>query len=168
MKVVRQTSVGPLGEKRSSQSADGEHSVTDEALDAILNGSEEEADLWSVYRSITDPKSAAQTAFRRAWEALALLRSDGFEKLLEQQTSLEEYAKALETLGLPALRPIFNKVIELIPTGFLVPGAEDALLDHLEAHFETLKELAYRSYDASQDSEAVAAQYIREHRQEFV
>ena len=137
------------------------------ALEAVLGGSEEDADLWALYLSITSPENEVQRAFHRALEAITLVSSDGFEKLFEQDTSVEEYAEAVAEVGLPQLRPIFDRVLALVPDEFRQPGNEKALFGHLRGLFGELKRLAYEFYDASADSSAAIARYVRRHGGQF-
>jgi hypothetical protein len=137
-------------------------------LEAVLAGSDENSDLFNLYVSQTEPMNEHQRAVHRALEALILLNSDGFEKLFEQERSLEEYAEALVEVGLPQMKPIFAQVLALIPDELRRQGNEAALTKHLRKLFEELKQLCYDSYDASSDSDAVIARYVRLHRDQFV
>jgi hypothetical protein len=141
--------------------------MANQALEAVLAGSEEDSDLWALYLSITNPKNEVQRAFHRAFEALVLISSDGFEKIFEQETSLEEYAEAVTEVGMPHLEPIFDRVLALVPDELRKPWNEKALFDHLHGLFEELKRLAYDFYDASADSPATMARYVRRHRDQF-
>ena len=137
-------------------------------LEAVLAGSDEDSDLFNLYVDLTPPQNEAQRNVHLALEALILLNSDGFEKLFEQVPSLEEYAEALVEVGMPQMKPIFEQVLALIPAELRKEGNEAALIKHLRTLFEELKQLCYDSYDASDDSDAVIARYVRRHRDQFV
>jgi hypothetical protein len=137
-------------------------------LEAVLAGSDENSDLFNLYVSLTDPMNEAQRAVHRALEAIILLSSDGFEKLFEQEPSLEEYAEALVEVGLPQMKPIFEQVLALVPHELRKPENEAALFKHLRSLFDELDRLLSASYDASADSDAVIARYVRRHRDQFV
>jgi hypothetical protein len=142
--------------------------MTNPSLEAVLAGSDEDEHLWALYLSITSPKNEVQRTFHRAYEALVLLASDGFEKLFEQDTSLEEYAEAVAQVGMPQLKSIFDQVLALVPDEVRRPENEEALFDHLHRLFDEFKRLAYDSYDSSADSPAIVARYVRRHRDQFV
>jgi hypothetical protein len=137
-------------------------------LEAVLAGSDENSDLWKLYVGLINPQNEAERTVHLALEALVLLSSDGFEKLFEQEPSLEEYAAAVVEVGLPQMRPIFDQVLALIPDELRKPENDAALTKHLRKLFEPLKQLAYDSYDASADADAVIASYVRRHRDQFL
>jgi hypothetical protein len=115
------------------------------ALEAVLAGSEQDADLWALYLSITSPKNEVQRDFHRAWEALILLASDGFEKHYEQDRSLEDYAEAVAEVGMRQLKPIIDRDLAHVPEEVRKPGNEEALLEDLYGLLEEQKGLAYDS-----------------------
>jgi hypothetical protein len=137
------------------------------AAEAVLRGSDSENDLWELYVSLSVPKNDAQRNFSRAWEALELIGSDGFEKLFEQDTSLEAYADALDAVGMSQMRPVFNRVLGLVPVELRRGSREDELFSHLVGLFDELKQLAYDSYDASTDRGPIIARYVRGHAGDF-
>jgi hypothetical protein len=141
--------------------------MNSEVLKRILGGSDDEYDLWLLYVSIDNPSSPAQDTFYVAWEADTLTRSDGFEKLFEQDISLERYCAALVDLGMPQVSQIFDQVLKLAPQELRVPTREDELFRHLHDHFDELKAMAGEYYDASDSICSVAGDFIRKHREQF-
>jgi hypothetical protein len=136
-------------------------------LNRLLSGTDDESILFELHCALRAPRNDAQRNFRLAWEAIALLGSDGFEMLLEQGTPLEHYATALGELGLPHVQPIFSRVLDLIPPGLRQAENEEALFEHLRGLFEPLNDLLAEFYDASADIVPIAARFVREHRSDF-
>jgi hypothetical protein len=141
--------------------------MTNTALDALLAGSEDEMDLLLLYQSIAAPKNESQRTFHRAYEALVLLMRDGFEKLFEQDTALEDYARSLGDVGLRELQPIFDEVAALVPAEVRESADEDVLFDHLEGLFDELKRLAHAGYQASAEFPTVLANFVRSRHEQF-
>ena len=138
------------------------------ALEAVLAGSDEDTHLWNLYLSTTGPTNEAQHAFHYAMEAMILIGSDGFEKLFEQDPSMEEYSEALVEVGIPQVKPIFDRVLALIPDELRKPENDKALYSHLRSLFEELRLLASEFNDATADGGWAAARYVRLHRDQFV
>src|SRR6516162_7393799 len=114
-----------------------------EDLRALFAGSDDESLLFALYGRIHHPRDDIQHTFCAAWEAFELVHSDGFEMLIGQRTSLEDYSVALRKIGMPEAQPIFSRVLALIPPDLLLAQNEEALGEHLRSRFQELKELAY-------------------------
>lgn len=134
---------------------------------SVFAGSDDEGPLFALRWEIQSPKNEAQRTLCTVCDAAALLYSDGFERLLEQETTLEEYAAALVRVGLPQVEPIFSRVIELIPPKLRNRKNQDAMFSHVRDKFEAMKVLLYEFYDASADLFPTVARYVRAHRKEF-
>ena len=137
-------------------------------LEAVLAGRETGSDMWNLYVSTENPQNEAQHAFHYAMEAVYLIASDGFEKLFEQEPSMEEYCEALVQVGIPQAKPVFDRVLALVPDELRKPENDKALFAHLRRLFDELRRLAVEFDDATADCEATAASYLRQHRDQFV
>ena len=80
---------------------------------------------------------------------------------------MEEYAEAVAEVGMPQLKSIFDRVLALVPDELRKPENHTSLFKHLRGLFEELKQLAYESYKASDDSPAIVARYVRKHSDQF-
>jgi hypothetical protein len=141
--------------------------MADLDLGPLFAGCDDEHALFALHRKIRSPQNDAQRTFATVWTAAELLNSDGFEMLFEQVTSLEEYATAFATIGMPQVPPIFDRVLALIPADLRHPQNQEALFAHLRTLFEELKQLAHEFYDESRDFVPKIAGYVRAHRSDF-
>lgn len=78
---------------------------------ALLAGANEERLLCALAHRIRRPRNDAQRVFRDAWDAAVPLHRDGFEMLVEQESSPSAYAEAFDDVGMPRVKPIFDRVI---------------------------------------------------------
>ena len=141
--------------------------MADLDLAPLFAGYNDEQLLFELHHSIRVPCNDSQRTFVSVWEAYELLHSDGFEMLIEQNTSLEEYAKGFATIGMTRIPPIFDRVMALIPPNLRLPQNQEALFEHLQTLFEDLKGLSHAFYDASSDFVLKVADYVRSHRTDF-
>ena len=133
----------------------------------LFAGADDEGLLFALRHMIRSPRNDAQCTFCIALDATELLNGDGFESLFEQTTSLEEYAAAFASIGMPQVQPIFDRVLALIPPDLRMPKNEEALCDHLRDRFDELKGLASEFYRASTDVVSKLARYVRAHQGDF-
>jgi hypothetical protein len=140
-----------------------------EDLGALFAGSDDESLLLALYSRIHNPRDEIPRTFRLAWEAFELVHSDGFEMLIGQDTSMEDYSTALCKIGVPQAERIFSRVLALIPPDLLLAQDEEVFGEHLHSRFEELRELAYEFYDAcaAVDFVSLAGRYVRQHRETF-
>jgi len=136
-------------------------------LGLLFAGVDDECLLLALRFQMRDPRNDVQRTFCLAWDAVALVNSDGFEMLLEQGSPLEDYAGALGKIGLPQAEPIFAHVLALIPPHLLLPENQQGLFEHLQSLFEKLKGLAYEFSDASAQVVPIVSHYGRQHRDDF-
>jgi hypothetical protein len=113
------------------------------------------------------PRNDSQRAFCDAWNATLMLNGDGFEMLLEQAKPLSEYADAFVKIGMPEVKPTFDRVIALIPAELFAPDKLDDLLEFARGRFEELKLLLYEFFDASKEIVPVISHYVRQNRDDF-
>ena len=145
-----------------------------EIPESLFDGSDDERlidELWDrIERKsfrLTRAHNDSQRAFFLAWEATIMLNGDGFEYLLEQRFSLEDYAESFVKIGMPQVKPIFDRVGALIPAKLRSPENQKALFAYLHGLFDELKDLLYEFFDASKDIVTNLSRYVREHWNDF-
>ena len=102
-----------------------------------------------------------------AVDATEILNGDGFGYLLAVDFSLEDYAQAFLAVGMPEVRPIFDRVRALIPVELQAPDKLAERLAFLRPSFEELNTLLYEFFDVTTDVNAVLSRYVRKHRDDF-
>jgi hypothetical protein len=117
------------------------------------------------YRKRT-PRNGSQEALLRAWDAIELVHSDGFESLIEQSVPLDEYAAALAEVGMATAAPIVKRVQELL-AGAPHDDDSEAYWTFVHDHFDSLKRLAEDFWAQSVNSDQLLLQYVNDHRPEF-
>jgi len=136
--------------------------VKKEMLNSILDGNDDEFLLYAVYRQIQNPANEPQWYFKTAYDASALVNSDGFRKLAEQSTSFEVYARAFEKLGMPEIASILRRVAALLSED--VDSIEDDRFQTIENELDLLFS---EFFELSANSDRVFGEYIRSHMAEF-
>jgi hypothetical protein len=111
------------------------------------------------------PRNGAQETLVRAWDAIELVHSDGFERLIEQPVPLDEYAAALLEVGMLTATPIVQRVQELLAGA--PRGDDNAYRSFLQDRFQNLKRLAEDFWDQSVNSDDLLLQYVNDHQPEF-
>lgn len=122
--------------------------VDDIDMQPLLDGADDERLLAALYMRIARksvrlhrPTNDCFRAYFLAWEAVEILNGDGFESMLEQEFSLEQYRDAFAAVGMPRVTPIFDRVIALIPGELRNSDRLDDLLVFSRNLFEPLKNL---------------------------
>ena len=111
------------------------------------------------------PRNGSQETLLRAWDAIELIHSDGFERLIEQPGSLEEYAAALAEVGMSTAAPIVKRVQELLAGA--PRGDDNAYWSFVQDHFENFKRLAEDFWAQSVNSDDLLLQYVNARQPEF-
>jgi hypothetical protein len=111
------------------------------------------------------PRNASQETLLRAWDAIELVHSDGFESLIEQPVPLDEYAAALAEVGMLTAASIVKHVQELLAGA--PRGDDNAYWSFVQDHFDGLKRLAEDFWAQSVNSDEVLLQYVNDHRPEL-
>ena len=135
----------------------------------LIDDQGDEFDEWLVFRDLFHgrraPRNGSQETLLRAWDAIELVHSDGFERLIEQPVPLEEYAAALAEVGMLTVVPIVTRVRELLAAA--PRRDDDAYRIFVEDHFDGLKHLAEDFWAQCVNSDEVLLRYVNDHRAEF-
>ena len=136
-------------------------------LKPLFDGADDWRLLWVLDRKVRCPRNDAQRTFHIVCEATELVNSDGFEKLMEQDTSLEDYAESFVQIGMPQVKPIFDRVIALLPVELRSRDQETSLFEYIRGRFDELNKLMMEFLQASEDVVAMICRYVRDHRDDF-
>jgi hypothetical protein len=136
-------------------------------LSSLFAGVNDERLISELLQRIRRARNDAQCTFCAVWEATELLNGDGFEMLLEQRNPMEGYAQAFVIIGMPQVKPIFDRVLALIPVELRSPENEDALFVHIRGLSDELNILLHEFFVQSKDIVSVISQYVREHQADF-
>jgi hypothetical protein len=147
----------------------------DAELKSLFAGVEDEQLLYALYDKVTRnrARSSLENSFCLVWESSEMINGDGFEMLIEQIPSLEEYSQAYTDVGMPQVSEVFARVIALIPTEMRQRSEgngeyiETKLFQYIHEHFEVLNQLMLEFFDASKEEIAILGQFIRDHPEEF-
>ncbi len=134
---------------------------------SLIDGMDDEFLIGTLFHSMCTLHNKAQRTFFLVWSVMELLGSDGFEMLLEQEIPLDEYSAAFDEIGMPGIRPIFDRVLALFPKEIL-SKPDNNWSEVLDGSFDKLKSLLYEYYDASENVVTSISAYIREHHEDFV
>jgi len=146
-------------------------------LKPLLSGIDDEFLIFALYHKMMDVggrRTVIQNAFYLAWEATELINSDGFEKLVEQAPTLEEYSKAFDNIGMTQVCLVFQKVISLLPANLRMRNEENRYPDEAKLfndvgnHYDELYQLMCEFFEASESVVEVLGHFVREHREHFI
>ena len=96
-----------------------------------------------------------------------MLNSDGFEYLVDQDPGLEAYAIAFDQIGMPQVKPIFERVTALIPAHLRLRENEEAMHVYLREKFDDLQNLLSEFFGASAEVLTFLGRFVREHKADF-
>jgi len=135
---------------------------------AILDGSNDEAALSSLYSALVQPQNRSQEEFVRAWELSGFLASDGFEWAFEQDYRADELAAMLTNVGFDEGAAFIRRAYSMVPEPLLSPGQEDLLFEHVRSNFEPFKALLHEHLRVADNLLLPAlGNFVRQNRPDF-
>src|SRR5262249_6819877 len=134
----------------------------------ILNGSNDEAALTSLYLALGQPQNRSQELFVRAWELARFLAGDGFEWMFDQEYSGEELAAMLANVGFQEGAAFIRRAYSMVPETLLEAGQEELLFKHVRANFEPFKALLQEYFRVADNLLMPAlGDFVRRNQQDF-
>jgi hypothetical protein len=96
-----------------------------------------------------------------------MINGDGIESLFESNYSLEDYATAFAVIGVPNVRPIFDRLRKSVPMELCEKEDGEELFSFLEGVFEEMKKLRDEFFQETKDVVAALSRYARQNKGEF-
>lgn len=136
-------------------------------LTPLFDGTVDQRLLSVLYQRIRRTRNDAQLTFTLVWDVDEMLNGDGFENLLEQDTLLAEYANAFVKVGMPQVRPIFERASLLIPAEIQAPDKLHERMAFIRPISGQLSELLREYFAVTKDLDVNLSCFVRDHREDF-